>query len=341
MSSHEVAIVGAGPIGLELAVALKQAGIDYVQFDASQIGSTIAWYPVDMLFHSRADRLAIAGVPIQIPDQQKPKREEYLAYLRAVAQQFDLRIRSFERVERIERRGERFHLTTRNPDGVQRYDVRFVVLAIGAMHAPRLLGISGEDSPHVAHYFRDPHDYFGRRLLIVGGRNSAVEAAIRCQRAGATVTLSYRRSDFDPQKVKWWLLPEVRGMIADARIRFLPNTTPREIRGTSVLLENVDDGSMSEIAADAVLVLTGYSQDTTLFEQLGVRLEADAHHPAYDPQTMETNVPGVFVAGTAIAGTPLSKVSVIVETCHIHVPRIVAAISGAPVAPVAPGREDD
>ena len=342
MTTHEVAIVGAGPIGLELAVALKQAGIDYVQFDASQIGSTIAWYPIDMLFHSRADRLAIAGVPIQIPDQQKPKREEYLAYLRAVAMQFDLRVRSFERVEHIERRRDRFHLTTRNAGGEQNYNVRFVVLAIGAMHAPRLLGIPGEDAPHVSHYFRDPHDYFGRRLLIVGGRNSAVEAAVRCQRAGASVTLSYRRSDFDPQKVKWWLLPEVRGMIADSRVRFLPDTVPREIRGTSVLLENRSDGSMTEIAADAVLVLTGYRQDTTLFEQLGVRLEADSHHPAYDPETMETNVPGVFVAGTAVAGTPLSKVSVIVETCHVHVPRIVGAISGTAVRPAAaPGREDD
>ncbi|HEU4522004.1 MAG TPA: NAD(P)-binding domain-containing protein [Thermoanaerobaculia bacterium] len=341
MISHDVAIVGAGPIGLELAVALKQAGIDYVQFDASQIGSTIAWYPIDMLFHSRADRLAIAGVPIQVPDQQKPKREEYLAYLRAVAQQYELRVRSFERVETIDRRDGRFELRTRTVDGEHRYSVRFVVLAIGAMHAPRTLGIPGEDSPHVSHYFRDPHDYFGRRLLIVGGRNSAVEAAVRCQRAGAVVTLSYRRSDFDAQKVKWWLLPEVRGMIADARIHFLPETTPREIRGTSVLLEHSGTGMLTTVAADAVLVLTGYRQDASLFEQLGVDLQEDARHPRYDPETMETNVPGVFVAGTAIAGTPLSKVSVIVETCHVHVPRIVAAIGGTVTSPVAPGREDD
>ncbi|HUP46466.1 MAG TPA: NAD(P)-binding domain-containing protein [Thermoanaerobaculia bacterium] len=342
MKSHEVAIVGAGPIGLELAVALERAAVDYVQFDAAQIGSTIAWYPIDMMFHSRADRLAIAGVPIQVPDQQKPKREEYLAYLRAVAQQFELRIQSYERVESIERRAAGgFDLTTRSAAGEQRYQARFVVLAIGAMHAPRALGIAGEDAPHVSHYFRDPHDYFGRRLLIVGGRNSAVEAAVRCQRAGAAVTLSYRRSDFDAQKVKWWLLPEIRGMIADSRIRFLPDTLPREIRGTSVLLEKTTDGSMIELAADAVLVLTGYRQETTLFEQLGVALEGEARNPACDPETMETNVPGVFVAGTAVAGTPLSKVSVIVETCHVHVPRIVAAITGAAVGPVAPGREDD
>ena len=130
-------------------------------------------------------------------------------------------------------------------------------------------------------------------------------------------------------------------MIADSRVTFLPNTVPREIRGTSVLLEQTTDGSMSEISADAILVLTGYQQDATLFDQLGVTLEGEARHPVYDPATMETNVPGVFVAGTAIAGSPLSKVSVIVETCHIHVPRIVAAITGAPIAATAPGREDD
>lgn len=348
VESHHVAIIGAGPIGLELAVALKQAGIDYVQFDAAQIGSTIAWYPLQMLFHSRADRLAIAGTPIQVPDQQKPKREEYLAYLRAVVQQFDLEVRSYERVEAAERRQGGFDLRTRTLDGERRYRVENVVLAIGAMHAPRLLAIPGEDEPHVAHYFHDPHTYFAKRLLIVGGRNSAVEAAIRCQRAGAHVTISYRRSDFDPQKVKWWLLPEIRGMIRDGRVRFLPNTLPAEIRGSSVLLAKTgDDGAplpdapLMEIAADFVLVLTGYRQDTSLFEMLGVDMQGEARAPRYDPATMQTNVPGVFIAGTAIAGTPLSKVSVIVETCHVHVPRIVAAITGKKVEVTAVGREDD
>ncbi|HUP49663.1 MAG TPA: NAD(P)-binding domain-containing protein [Thermoanaerobaculia bacterium] len=337
-----VAIVGAGPIGLELAVALKEAGVDHLHFDAAQIGSTISWYPVDMMFHSRADRLAIAGVPLQIPDQQKPKRGEYLAYLRAVVQQFDLRIRSYERVERIDRLpGGGFELTTRSAGGEQRYRVAAVVLAVGAMHAPRLLGIPGEDSPHVSHYFRDPHDSFGMRLLIVGGRNSAVEAAIRCQRAGADVTLSYRRSDFDPQKVKWWLLPEIRGMIADGRVRFLPSTVPCEIRGRSVLIESTAGETLRELTADAVLILTGYRQDPTLFEQAGVDMQGEARQPVYDPATMETNVPGLFVAGTAIAGTPAGKVSVIVETCHVHVPRIVAALTGRRAEALSPGAEDD
>ncbi|HEX2061600.1 MAG TPA: NAD(P)-binding domain-containing protein, partial [Thermoanaerobaculia bacterium] len=160
---------------------------------------------------------------------------------------------------------------------------------------------------------------FGQQLLIVGGRNSAIEAAVRCQRAGAHVTISYRRDDFDPSSVKFWLLPEIRSMIRDGRVRFLPRTRVVEIRERSVVLDPV-----GEVEADFVLALTGYRQDTTLFEQLGVDLQDADRRPRYDETTMETNVPGVFVAGTAIAGSPVERVRIIVEDCHVHVDRIVA-----------------
>jgi thioredoxin reductase (NADPH) len=336
MTSSHAAIIGAGPIGLELAVAFKRAGIDYVQIEAGQIGSTIAWYPLEMLFHSSADRLALAGVPIQVPDQQKPKREEYLAYLRAIVQQFGLEVRTYERVEDARRLpAGGFELRTRSVSGEQRYQVDAVVLAIGAMHGPKLLGIPGEDLPHVSHYFRDPHDYFGKKLLIVGGRNSAVEAAVRCQRVGAQVTIAHRRDFFDELSVKWWLLPEIRGMIKDGRVRHLPNASPVEIRGGSVLLS---DGST--VDAELVLLLTGYHQNPALFHMLGVELREGDGQPVYDEKTMETNVPGVFIAGTAIAGTPRERVSVIVETCHVHVPRIVGALTGSHIH-ARSGPEDD
>jgi len=322
-----VAIIGAGPIGLELAVALKHAGIDYVQFDAGQIGSTIEWYPPQMLFHSSSDRLALAGVPIQTTNQQKITREEFLAYLRALVQQFGLSVRTYERVMRIDKLpGGGFELRTMAVDGEHRTRADNIVLAIGAMHAPRIIGVPGEGLPHVSHYLGDPHKYFGKRLLVVGGRNSAVEAAVRCHRAGAEVTISYRGGDFDPKVVKFWLLPEVRALIRDGFVRFLPRTHVTEIRNGTVLL------STREIAADFVLLMTGYRQDPTLFEMLGVDLQGEECAPVHDPQTMETNVPGVFIAGTAVAGTPPRKVSVIVETCHVHVPRIVGAITGRRVA---------
>jgi bacillithiol disulfide reductase len=338
---HHAAIIGAGPIGIELAVAMKQAGVDYVHFDAGQIGSTIAWYPIQMLFHSSADRLSLAGVPIQEPMQQKPTREEYLAYLRAIVMQFDLKIRTYERVEsaaRLPRGG--FELRTRAVDGEHRVRADNVVLAVGAMHVPKLLNIPGEELPHVHHYFRDPHDYFAKKLLVVGGRNSAIEAAVRCQRAGAEVTLSHRGADFDPKSVKFWLLPEIRSMIRDGRVRHLPQTCPLEVGRGTVRLVSMASGDEQIVDADFVLAMTGYRQSTPLFEMLGVAMEGPDRKPHYDPETMETNVDGVFIAGTAIAGTPVERVSVIVETCHVHVPRIVGAITGRRVV-TADGPTDE
>jgi thioredoxin reductase (NADPH) len=345
----QVGIIGAGPIGIELAVALKRANIDYVQIEAGQIGSTIEWYPPEMLFHSSSDRLALAGVPIQVADQQKLTREEYLAYLRSLVMQFDLKVRTYERVVNAHKLPNgSFELVTQALAGERRYRVDSVVLAIGAMHAPRLLEIPGEDLPHVSHYFRDPHAYFAKELLVVGGRNSAVEAAVRCQRVGAAVTLSYRRAEFDATVVKFWLLPEILSMIRDDRVRFLPRTLPVEIRRGTVVLAPTDEngeilthGQTVEVEADFVLLMTGYRQDPTLFEMFGVELEGTDRHPAYDPETMETNVPGVFVAGTAVAGTPPRKVTVIVETCHVHIPKIVGAVTGHRIGGLAPGREDE
>ena len=318
----DVAIIGAGPIGLELAVALKQAGIDYLQLDAAVIGATMAWYPQQMLFHSNAERLAIAGVAIQTADQQKPTREEYLAYLRAVVLQFGLMIRTYERVEAIEPRDGRFLVLTNKGKIL----ARRVVVAIGSMHRPRLLRIPGEELPSVDHYFVEPHRYFGQRLVVVGGKNSAVEAAIRCQRAGASVTLAYRRPELDPAHVKFWLLPEIRSMVRDNRVRMLLSHTPVEIRERSVLFDTPD--GLREVDADFVLLLTGYEQDTSLLEGAGVAFSGEARVPQFNEETMETNVPGLFIAGTAIQGSPVGKVRVIVEDCHVHVPRIVAALQG-------------
>lgn len=329
-ASHDVAIIGAGPIGLELAVAFKQEGIHYVQFDAGQIGSTISWYPPQMLFHSSSDRLALAGMPIQTANQQKITREEYLAYLRSLVQQFGLSVRTYEPVTQVKKVRGGFELRT----PLETVRVKKIVLAIGAFHAPRLIDVPGEDLPHVSHDLGDPHHYFGKRLLIVGGRNSAVEAAVRCHRAGANVTMSYRGADFDPKVVKFWLLPEVRALIRDGLVQFLPRTGVKEIRPRSVVL------SSGEIPADFVLLMTGYRQDPTLFDMLGVELEGIAREPVHDPETMETNVRGVFLAGTAVAGTPPRKVSVIVETCHVHVPRIVAAIRGERIS-LPDGAVDD
>ena len=332
--TSDLLVIGAGPIGIELAVRLRQAGIAYTHVDAGQIGSTIAWYAPQTHFFSSPERIAIAGVPLQTLDQTKATREEYLTYLRSVVQQFDLPIETYVRVVSIGRREDgAFDVTTAGRE-VERVRVaRKIILAVGDMHRPRLLGVPGEDLPHVSHYFGDPHLYFCRRVLIVGGRNSAVEAAIRCVRVGAAVTLSYRGDDLDDPHIKFWLLPELRSLIRDGRMTFLPRTVLREIRNDGVVFEPGD----RRVDADFVLLLTGYEQDATLFEQAGVTLTGPARRPQYDPRTMETNVPNLYIAGTAAAGTQASSTKEFIETSHVHVDRILAALTGAsaPATPAA------
>lgn len=327
----EVLVVGAGPIGIELAVALKQAGIPYVHLDAGQIGSTIAWYAPNTPFFSSPERIAIAGVPLFTVDQTKATREEYLTYLRGVVVQFDLQIHTYERVVEIRRdQDASFAVTSRGNGRRRHWRARNIVLAIGDMHRPRVLEVPGETLPHVSHYFADPHTYFRRRVLIAGGRNSAIEAAVRCVRVGAQVTLSYRGQKLDPSHIKFWLFPEIVGMIRDQRLTFLPNTTVREIRSDVVLLEHIDAGGNEplSIEADFVLLLTGYEQDPDLFIQAGVELVGPERRPRIDEQTMETNVSRLFVAGTAAAGTQSSGVKEFIETSHVHVGRILAALTG-------------
>jgi thioredoxin reductase (NADPH) len=334
MQTTEVAIVGAGPIGLELAVALKRAGIDYLQFDARQIGYTISWFPPQTRFFSSSERIAIAGVPLATPDQQKATREQYLAYLRGVVEQFDLKINSYEPVIGIERSGEGFILTSRPEGGpVRRCGAKRIVLATGGTDHPRRLDIPGEDLPHVSHYFQDPHPYFQKRLLIVGGKNSAVEAALRCHLAGARVSISYRRERLPEKSIKYWLLPEIEHFIGKGRITGYFQSTPVEITPTQVTL--VRGNERFDVLADFVLLLTGYVQDTTLFKLAGLQMGGPCNAPLFDENTMQTSVPGIYVAGTAVGGTQ-EKYTVFIENCHVHVERIVRALTGAkpPPAPV-------
>lgn len=331
----DVAVVGAGPIGLELAVALKKAGIDYVHFDARQIGYTISWFAPGTRFFSSAERIAIAGVPLQTFDQNKATREEYLAYLRAVVQQFDLKVRTYEPVVGIEKRGGDFRINTRPPAGERMCIARRLVLATGGTDRPRRLNVPGEDLPHVSHYFRDPHTYFGRRLLIVGGKNSAAEAALRCHNAGARVVLSYRRDRLDPNSIKYWLLPELNSLIGSGKMEAHFQTTPVGITPADVTLTRIAGAvGESKIQADFVLLLIGYEADITLLRLAGVQLQGECQVPVFDEQTMETNVPGVYVAGTAVGGTQ-EKYRVFIENCHIHVARILAALTGG-APPAAP-----
>src|SRR4051812_40911014 len=262
--STDVAIIGAGPIGIELAVALKKRGIDYLHFDARQIGYTISWFAPQTRFFSSSERIAIAGVPLDTPDQNKATREQYLSYLRSIVHQFDLDVRTYEPVTGIDRIADAFTLTTRLADGHPRtYRVNKLILATGGTDHPRRLNVPGEDLPHVSAYFCDPHEYFDRTLLIIGGKKSPVEAAVRSHYAGARVAISYRREKLPEKSIKYWLLPEMNNLIDTGRIAGHFSTQPVAITPTHVTLRRMGDDSTFDVPADFVLKLIGYEQDNT------------------------------------------------------------------------------
>jgi thioredoxin reductase (NADPH) len=337
----DVAIVGGGPIGLELATALQEVGIDYLLFEAHQIGYTISTWPRHTHFFSTAERIAIAGVPIPVNEHDHITGEHYLAYLRAVVQQFGLRINAYERVVTLKRSETGFQLGTETRTGERAYHSRYVVLATGDMGTVKAMGIPGENLPHVTHLLDDPHRYFGQRLLVVGGGNSALEFAARCWRAGAEVTLSYRRAQFNPLFVKSRLIEDFETLARETKITFLPETVPIEISPTHVTLAPTRDGrpvggERIQLPADFVLLCTGYAADLRLFEKAGVTFEEACPQPGqgpagrvpqFDAETMETSVPGLYVAGTAASGEQ-ARHRLFIETSHHHVTKIVKAISG-------------
>jgi thioredoxin reductase (NADPH) len=326
-----VLIVGAGPIGLETAVAFKRRGIACEVFDAGPIGNTIHWWAPQTRWFSSNERIAIAGVPLSTVDQTKSTREQYLNYLRNVVTQFELSVHTHTPVVNIKREDSKFSVTTKSSSGQTVWNADFVVLAIGGTDFPRKLDVPGEDLPHVDGYLRETHRYFGRRVMIIGGRNSAIEAALRLHHVGARIAISYRGEQLPEDGIKYWLLPEIKGLIESGRIEAYLGTVPAEIRPESVRLKRVASGETVEVPADDVLSLIGYEQDKSLLRLSGVDLVDSMQRPQFDEQTMETNVPGLYVAGTAIAGTQSSKYKTFLENCHHHVDKIVADVSGQSV----------
>lgn len=330
--STSVAIVGGGPIGIETAIALQEKNIDYILFEAKQIGQTISTWPPNTHFYSTPEHVALAGIPVHNVDQQPITGEQYLAYLRTLVEYFDLTLHHYERVERIDRRGLGFLLHTKTQHGSNAYACEKVILATGGMAGPRMLGIPGEALPHVSHYFEGPHPYFRRRLLVVGGKNSALESALRCWRGGAKVTISYRRPEFEFDVVKPHLADDISTRIKKGEIEFLPCTVPVEITSSDVTLATTDEefqptANTFRRHTEAVLLSTGFEADMALFRQLGVELQGPERAPVFSGRTMETNVPNLYVAGTAVGGTQF-RFKQFISTSHDHVARIVRAITG-------------
>ncbi len=333
----EVVLVGAGPIGIEVAAGLLSCGISYVHIESSCLAHTITRWPSEAKFLSSPERVEIAGVPMQTSHQEAVSGEEYVAYLRSVVEYYDLQIHLYERVTAISGVAGDFTVTTDRRGTEARYRARRIVLATGDMNRPRRIGIPGEDLPHVSHRFADPHPYFRQRLLIVGGRNSAVEAALRCFRMGATVAISYRRPTFEKTHLYSRYHLEIGILTGKNSIAFYPSTVPVEIRRDEVVLEERPfeadtvgsagthaPGRRFTVPADFVLVAAGFDADMSLFRSLGGTFNDDGT-PVVSEESMESEIPGVYLAGTAANGE-YPRYSVFVGTAHHHAEAIVGHI---------------
>ncbi len=332
-ASKEVVIIGAGPIGIEVAAALAANSVDYLHVEAGQIGETIFRYPPNTLFFSSPEWLAICGIPIQTESQQRIVGEQYLAYLRQVTEILRLDVLLYHNVvdaraiEPKDADGNRFELLIANRSGQFRCRCRYLILATGGNVIERRIGIEGEDLHYVSHKFGDPHRYFRQKLLIVGGRNSALEAAIRAWRVGAYVAVSYRAPQLPDHGILARNKLEIELLMRHNKIAFLPNTEVERIADGVAFLRDTKRQRTITRRVDFVFLATGYHPDWSIYRSLGVSLVGDDRCPLFNPQTMECSPPGLYVAGTATAGDQ-SRYRVFITTCHRHASNIAAAISG-------------
>ena len=268
---------------------------------------------------------------------QRPTREQYLAYLVSVLNTFNVRLNTFEKVIGITNTGHSFVITTertshsndstRNVLQVESYLAKHVVLAIGDLHAPQRLGVLGEELPHVRHAFDEAFRFVGSTVMVVGGRHSALGAALRLAGLGCRVTLTYHRPELDEKRLKPWIFSDFTKCVEKGLISFLPDTQVIKIHSDHVdLLEISTQKTIDIRPVDAVLVLVGFRQDKSLFKKIGVSLVGEAQSPQHNPDNMETNVPSVFVAGTAVAGDQLDGAKQFIENSRDHSRRIVDSI---------------
>jgi thioredoxin reductase (NADPH) len=305
-ADHEpVLIAGAGPIGLACAVSARRHGLDPLVIDAGAIANSIVHYPVGMTFFTTPERLEIGGHPLACAGA-KATREEALKYYRGVVRTEGIRVRPYTRLVGAEGRDGRLVCHLEGRLGSETLACDRLVLATGYFDHPNRLGVPGEDLPHVSCYFDEAHRTAGLDVVIIGGKNSAVEAALQCFRAGARVTLVYRQPQLKPS-VKYWLRPDFDNRVAAGEITARFGAAVTEITPRHVVIRT-GEGRVERLPADRVYALIGYHPDFGLFERIGITFDPESGRPALDPATMETNVPGVHLAGSVSAGRNISEV---------------------------------
>lgn len=308
---EKVLIVGGGPCGISVAIECKKRGIEPLIIEKGAIANTIYSYPLSMTFFSSADKIEIGDVPFTTVNE-RPKREEALVYYRTLVQTFGIRVHTHEQVEQIKPLDDGFLVWTKSRVAKRKYHSKYVVVATGYYDQPHLLNIPGEDFAHVHHYFRDAHPYAGQQVVVIGGRHSAIHAALELQRVGTDVTMVYRQGQFD-ESIKPWIRPLIESAIKNERIKMLWKATVTKIESKQVVVQQ--QGEEWRIPADAVFAMTGYRPNLELFQQIGAKIDQTHEAPLYT-EKMETSIPNLYVAGVVVTGKDPTRV--FIENGRFH-----------------------
>jgi bacillithiol disulfide reductase len=330
MHDVDLLIVGAGPCGLAAAISAQRAGLSARVLDAGAVASTITQYPYYVKFFPTAEKLALGGMPFLVGDD-KPTRREGLTYYRTIVRHFGLDVRQYERVTRLEQSNSGWMVHSESLEGERRLtSARAVCVATGYFGSPNYLGVPGESLSHVSHVYREGHGAYDQDVVVVGGGNSAAEATLDLWRAGARVTLVHFGPTFD-KKIKPWVLPDVENRMREGVIAARWDSRVTAIEPGVVTITS--SRGEERVPARFVFVMTGFAPNTTLLAEAGVPIDPITGIPAHDSSTLETVMPGLFIAGVVVAGFDANKV--FIENGRFHGDQIVARILGQ-AAPAAP-----
>ena len=312
-TTRDVIIIGAGPAGLAAAIAATKAGLTYQVLEKGALVNSLLHYPTEMVFFTTPELMEIGGLPFTSPND-KPSRMEALRYYRRATDTYKLDVVFDQKVESVTRDAGGFHVEAEGKRKERRtLGGRTVVLATGAYDFANSIGVPGEDLPHVSHYFTAPHPFYRKRVVIVGGKNSAAEAALDLYRAGAHVTIVHRRPALG-DSIKYWVKPDIENRIKEGSIAARFNTHVAEITPAHVVVAS--EGVRDEIPADGVFLLTGYLSDNRLLRAAGVEIDPETCGPVHDPETFETNVKGLYVIGAMVAGKASGRI--FIENGRFH-----------------------
>ena len=321
MATYDIICIGAGPTGLATAIEAKRARMRPLVIDKGCLCNSIYHYPVNMVFFTTPELLEIGDLPL-VCAAEKPTRAEALKYYRKAAEHYGLELRLYERVLRVDGQDGNFTVVTKTEKGTEeRYSSKKIAVATGYYDLPNELGVPGEELPHVSHYYTEPHEFWNQDVVVVGGKNSAAEAALDLFRNGARVTLVHRQKDLGAT-IKYWVRPDIENRIKAGQVKALFETRVKQITKDDAVVEN--GAGEKRLPARQVFALIGYHPDFAFIEKLGVQLDPESRRPALDPNTLESNVPGIHLAGVVIGGRHTGEI--FIENGRFHGKQIIEAL---------------